>query len=76
MYVMLKDFHDRRGSDQTADAVAAVLSERCQREVSEAVVSTFGAPPVDGLGTTADLNSSSRIVAIWVWRRCNKSAIG
>ncbi len=52
MYVMLKDFHDRRGSDQTADAVAAVLGERCRREVSEAVVSTFGTPPVDGLGTT------------------------
>ena len=52
MYVMLKDFHDRRGSNETADAVAAALSERCQREVSEAVVSTFGAPPVDGLGTT------------------------
>ena len=52
MYVMLKDFHDRRGSDQTADAVAAVLSDRCKQEVSEAVVSTFGAPPVDGLGTT------------------------
>jgi hydrophobe/amphiphile efflux-1 (HAE1) family protein len=52
MYVMLKDFHDRRGSDETADAVAAALSDRCKREVSEAVVSTFGAPPVDGLGTT------------------------
>ncbi len=52
MYVMLKDFHDRRGSGETADAVAAALSERCQKEVSEAVVSTFGAPPVDGLGTT------------------------
>ncbi|MGA2799702.1 MAG: efflux RND transporter permease subunit, partial [Thermoguttaceae bacterium] len=52
MYVMLKDFHDRRGSDETADAVAAALSDRCKREVSEAIVSTFGAPPVDGLGTT------------------------
>ncbi|MGA2059647.1 MAG: efflux RND transporter permease subunit [Thermoguttaceae bacterium] len=52
MYVMLKDFHDRRGSKETADAVAAALTDRCKQEVSEAVVSTFGAPPVDGLGTT------------------------
>jgi len=52
MYVMLKDFHDRRGSGETADAVAVALGDRCKREVSEAVVSTFGAPPVDGLGTT------------------------
>ncbi len=52
MYVMLKDFHDRRGSKQTADAVAAALGDRCREEVREAVVSTFGAPPIDGLGTT------------------------
>ena len=52
MYVMLKDFHDRRGSNQTADDVAAALGDRCRADVREAVVSTFGAPPIDGLGTT------------------------
>ena len=43
MYVMLKDFHDRRGSNQTADDVAAALGDRCRADVREAVVSTFGA---------------------------------
>ena len=28
------------------------LTERCQREVRGAIVSAFGAPPIDGLGTT------------------------
>ncbi|HVU88443.1 MAG TPA: efflux RND transporter permease subunit [Pirellulales bacterium] len=51
MYVMLKEFHDRRGI--TADDVAAQIREQCGSEIRDAVVSTFGAPPIDGLGTTA-----------------------
>jgi hydrophobe/amphiphile efflux-1 (HAE1) family protein len=52
LYVMLKPFEDRRGDDMTADAIAAKLQERCRKEVRRAVVSAFGAPPIDGLGTT------------------------
>jgi multidrug efflux pump len=52
MYVLLKEFDQRRGSDLTADAIAAKLQERYRRDVSEAIVTAFGAPPVDGLGTT------------------------
>ena len=52
MYVMLKEFDERRGAGLTADAIAAALRERCRREVRGAVVSAFGAPPIDGLGTT------------------------
>ena len=52
MYVMLKEFDQRRGPELTADAIAAELRERCQREVRGAIVSAFGAPPIDGLGTT------------------------
>jgi hydrophobe/amphiphile efflux-1 (HAE1) family protein len=52
MYVMLKDFSRRRSNDRTADAVAAAIRDRCRREVRGAVVTTFGAPPIDGLGTT------------------------
>ena len=52
MYVMLKEFDQRRGPGLTADAIAAALRERCQREVRGAIVSAFGAPPIDGLGTT------------------------
>ena len=52
MYVLLKAFDERRGADLSADAIAEVIQERCRKEVRAAIVSTFGAPPVDGLGTT------------------------
>ncbi len=52
MYVMLKDFAERRGPAHTADAIADAIRDRCQREVRGAIVSAFGAPPIDGLGTT------------------------
>ncbi|HEV3416488.1 MAG TPA: efflux RND transporter permease subunit, partial [Pirellulales bacterium] len=52
MYVILKPFEERHGADLTADAIAAELQRRCQ-EVRGAVVATFGAPPIDGLGTTS-----------------------
>jgi hydrophobe/amphiphile efflux-1 (HAE1) family protein len=52
MYVLLKGFEDRHGSDLTADAIAAKLRARCRREVRGAVVTAFGAPPIEGLGTT------------------------
>ncbi len=51
MYVLLKDFDERRGPGLSADAIAKALRDRCQQQVSEAIVSTFGAPPIDGLGT-------------------------
>jgi multidrug efflux pump subunit AcrB len=52
LYVMLKEFSERRGSNLSADAIAAQLQDRCAFEVSDAVVSAFGAPPIDGLGAT------------------------
>jgi multidrug efflux pump len=52
LYVMLKEFEHRRGPKLTADAIAADLQERCQRAVRGAIVTVFGAPPIDGLGTT------------------------
>ncbi len=52
LYVMLEEFSRRRGPNLTADAIAEVLKERCQREVRGAIVTAFGAPPIDGLGTT------------------------
>ena len=52
MYIMLKEFSHRRGPKLTADAIAANLTERCHSEVRGAIVSAFGAPPIDGLGTT------------------------
>ena len=52
MYVMLKDFSQRRDASLTADAIADKIRDTCQREVSGAIVSAFSAPPIDGLGTT------------------------
>ena len=52
MYVLLKEFADRRGAELSADAIAATIQDRCRREVAGAVVSAFGAPPIEGLGTT------------------------
>jgi hydrophobe/amphiphile efflux-1 (HAE1) family protein len=52
MYVLLKEFGQRGGPRLSADAIAATLREKCRREVRGAIVSTFGAPPIDGLGTT------------------------
>ncbi len=51
MYIMLKEFSERRGPGLTADAIAEDLQTRC-KAVRGAIVSIFGAPPIDGLGTT------------------------
>ncbi|HEX4130868.1 MAG TPA: efflux RND transporter permease subunit [Pirellulales bacterium] len=53
MYVMLKEFHDRPG--RTGDQIAAELRDACRRDVREALVSIFGAAPIEGLGTTGGL---------------------
>jgi hydrophobe/amphiphile efflux-1 (HAE1) family protein len=50
LYVMLKEFHDRHGL--SADAIADSLRNECRSKVRNALVSIFGAPPIDGLGTT------------------------
>jgi multidrug efflux pump subunit AcrB len=52
MYVLLDEFEKRRGSSMTAEAIGATIREKCRKEVNEAVVTAFGAPPIDGLGTT------------------------
>jgi multidrug efflux pump subunit AcrB len=48
MYVLLKEFQDR----PSANLIAEKLLERCQEEVKGALVSVYGGPPIDGLGTT------------------------
>jgi multidrug efflux pump len=52
MYVMLKGFHERRAPGLSADAIAAAVREQCRSQIRNARVTVFGAPPVDGLGTT------------------------
>ena len=52
LYVMLKPFADRTGPDQSADAIARALEQKCRAAVRGATVRAFGAPPIEGLGTT------------------------
>jgi hydrophobe/amphiphile efflux-1 (HAE1) family protein len=52
MYVMLNDYAARRKPELAANAIAAAIQDRCRRDVRGAVVTAFGAPPIDGLGTT------------------------
>jgi multidrug efflux pump len=51
VYVVLDEFHHRHGAELGADAIAAKLRDACYRDVQEASVAVFGAPPVDGLGS-------------------------
>jgi len=51
LYLMLDDFEHRTGPELSSPAIAAALEERLQREVPQAIVNVFGAPPVEGLGT-------------------------
>jgi multidrug efflux pump subunit AcrB len=52
MYVMLDPFEKRRNRSLSADAIAATLREQYQQQIQEAVITIFGGPPVEGLGTT------------------------
>ncbi len=51
LYLMLDDFEHRTKASLSGDAIAAKLQERFAKEVPEASVNIFGAPPVEGLGT-------------------------
>src|SRR5262249_27943770 len=50
MYVMLDEFDRRRAPELHGDAIAARLRADYFRQIEEASISVFGAPPVDGLG--------------------------
>ena len=49
--MVLDEFHHRHGAELGADAIGAKLRAACYREIQEASVAVFGAPPVDGLGS-------------------------
>jgi multidrug efflux pump len=52
MFVILKPFEERKGNpEESAEAVAAKLREK-YRDILGARISVFGAPAIDGLGTT------------------------
>ena len=51
MFVILDDFHHREGLAKSGPAIASKLRAIINAELPEAVVSVFGPPPVDGLGS-------------------------
>lgn len=50
MFITLKPFDQRRDPALSADAIAAQMRQKIQKEIFEARVNVFGAPAVDGLG--------------------------
>ncbi len=53
MFVILKPFEERAGkAELSANAVLARLRQSFYQEIQEAQIGLFGAPPVDGLGST------------------------
>ncbi|HZL87542.1 MAG TPA: efflux RND transporter permease subunit, partial [Pirellulaceae bacterium] len=63
VYVVLDEFHNRHGGELGADAIGAKLRAACYREVQEAQVAVFGAPPVDGLGSAGGFKVMVRDMA-------------
>ncbi len=53
MFVILAPFHQRRTPQLHDMAIAHHLQQICYKQIPEAVISVFGAPPVDGLGTAS-----------------------
>jgi multidrug efflux pump len=53
MFVILKPFEERKGKPElSAPAVAKKLREAYRKKILSANVAVFGAPPIDGLGST------------------------
>ena len=52
MYILLKPFDERHDPNLSADKIAQAIKDRCRDPVRRATISAFGAPPIDGLGTT------------------------
>ncbi len=51
MFIILKPFDERHGAKLGANAVLARLRERSLKEVKDAMIGIFPAPPVPGIGT-------------------------
>lgn len=51
IFVVLDEFHHRTEPDTAAAVIAAKIRQLCTEEIQDAVVSVFGPPPVDGLGS-------------------------
>jgi multidrug efflux pump len=63
LFVILDEFHHRRGADRQGDAIAQRIRQLCFAEIQDATVSVFGAPAVDGLGNAGGFKVMVRDVA-------------
>jgi multidrug efflux pump len=76
VYVILDEFHHRHDAELNADAVAAKLRAACYRDVQEANVAVFGAPPVDGLGSAGGFKLMVRDLAALGFEPLQEAADG
>jgi multidrug efflux pump len=76
VYVVLDEFHHRHGAEMGADAIGAKLRAACYREVQEAQVAVFGAPPVDGLGSAGGFKVMVRDIAAQGFDQLQEAADG
>ena len=53
VFIIFKPFDERRDHALGGEAIAARIRQRLAREVPEASVNVFGAPPISGLGKSA-----------------------
>jgi len=51
MFVILDGFHERHEKGQLARKIAMEFRAKCVRQIPDAQINVFGAPPVDGLGS-------------------------
>ncbi|MGE0756436.1 MAG: efflux RND transporter permease subunit [Pirellulaceae bacterium] len=63
LFLILDEFHVRHGAASGADAIASRLRRALFREIQDASVSVFGAPPVDGLGNAGGFKVMVRDVS-------------
>ncbi len=63
IFVILDEFHHRTSESESANAISAKIRALCQVEIQDALVSVFGPPPVDGLGSGGGFKIMVRDVA-------------
>ncbi|MEM6473488.1 MAG: multidrug efflux RND transporter permease subunit, partial [Planctomycetota bacterium] len=51
VFVILDEFEHREEAEKAGDAIAAAVRKICADQIPDAIVSVFGPPPVDGLGS-------------------------
>ena len=70
MFVILDPFEDRKSKELSANAIITALQKKMSTDIEDAEIGVFGAPPVDGIGSSGGLKlmiedrSNSGLVAL------------